>query len=115
MSPSLEALRVEKLRAAGQTDANPRTVLELLHNPVAGEGEESVTTFTSRLAAAEELGALAPLMPFPPPSVCVVDPSRAAMLMGCAAVSSTPGRGFHSSTFQLNLSRVGHTTPCPPV
>jgi hypothetical protein len=26
-----------------------------------------------------------------------------------------PGRGLHSSTFQLNLSRVGHTSPCPPV
>ena len=26
------------------------------------------------------------------------------------------GRGLHSSTFQLNLSRVGHTSPCgPPV
>ena len=25
------------------------------------------------------------------------------------------GRGLHSSPFQLNLSRFGHTTPCPPV
>ena len=25
------------------------------------------------------------------------------------------GRGLHSSTFQLNLSRFGHTSPCPPV
>ena len=25
------------------------------------------------------------------------------------------GRGLHSSTFQLNLSRFGHTYPCPPV
>ncbi len=25
------------------------------------------------------------------------------------------GRGSHLSTFQLNLSRVGHTSPCPPV
>jgi hypothetical protein len=26
-----------------------------------------------------------------------------------------PGRALHSSTFQLNLSRFGHTSPCPPV
>jgi len=26
-----------------------------------------------------------------------------------------PGGGLHSSTFQLNPSRVGHTSPCPPV
>ena len=26
-----------------------------------------------------------------------------------------PGRGLHSSTFQLNLSRFGHTSPYPPV
>ena len=25
------------------------------------------------------------------------------------------GRGLHSSTFQLNLSRSGHPSPCPPV
>jgi len=25
------------------------------------------------------------------------------------------GRGLHSSTFQVNLSRVGHTSACPPV
>jgi hypothetical protein len=25
------------------------------------------------------------------------------------------GRGLHSSTFQLTLSRFGHTSPCPPV
>ena len=26
-----------------------------------------------------------------------------------------PAGGQHSSTFQLNLSRFGHTSPCPPV
>jgi len=25
------------------------------------------------------------------------------------------GRGLHSSTFQLNLGRLGHTSACPPV
>ena len=25
------------------------------------------------------------------------------------------GMGLHSSTFQLNLSRFGHTSPCSPV
>ena len=25
------------------------------------------------------------------------------------------GRGLHLSTIQLNLSRFGHTSPCPPV
>jgi len=34
-------------------------------------------------------------------------------------VEATPylvsGGGFHSSTFPLNLSRFGHTSPCPPV
>jgi len=25
------------------------------------------------------------------------------------------GMGLHSSTFQLYLSRFGHTFPCPPV
>jgi hypothetical protein len=28
---------------------------------------------------------------------------------------TVPGRGLHSSTFQLNLSRFGYTSPCPPV
>ena len=27
----------------------------------------------------------------------------------------TANRGLHSSTFQLNLSRLGHTSACPPV
>jgi hypothetical protein len=32
------------------------------------------------------------------------------------ALSATvTGRGLHSFTFQLNLSRVGHTSTCPPV
>jgi hexosaminidase len=26
-----------------------------------------------------------------------------------------PGRGLHSSTFQLYLRRFGHTSPCPSV
>ena len=26
-----------------------------------------------------------------------------------------PGRGLHSPTFQLNLTRFGNTSPCPPV
>ena len=30
-------------------------------------------------------------------------------------VSGAGGRGFLSSTFQLNLSRFGYTTACPPV
>ena len=30
-------------------------------------------------------------------------------------VAKVGGRGLHSSTFQLNLSRVGHTSPSPPV
>jgi len=25
------------------------------------------------------------------------------------------GRGLHSSTFRLNLSRFGHSSPCAPV
>jgi hypothetical protein len=25
------------------------------------------------------------------------------------------GKGLHSPTFQLNLSRYGHTSRCPPV
>jgi len=29
--------------------------------------------------------------------------------------TSVSGRGSHSSTSQLNLSRFGHTSPCPPV
>jgi len=34
----------------------------------------------------------------------------------CDAVCSIPtGRGLQSSTYQLNLSRFGHTSPCPPV
>jgi len=28
---------------------------------------------------------------------------------------SCGGRGLHPSTFQLNLSRLGHTPLCPPV
>jgi hypothetical protein len=31
------------------------------------------------------------------------------------AAEGTAGRGLHSSTFQLNLSPFGHTSPCPPV
>ena len=30
-------------------------------------------------------------------------------------VCRTLGRGLHSSTSQLNLSRFGHNSPCPPV
>jgi hypothetical protein len=30
-------------------------------------------------------------------------------------VQGDGGRGLHSSTFQLNLGRFGHTSPCPPV
>ena len=30
-------------------------------------------------------------------------------------VKTIVGRGLHSSTFQLNLSRSGHTSPYPPV
>jgi len=26
-----------------------------------------------------------------------------------------PGRGLHSFSFQLNLSRLGYTSACPPV
>jgi hypothetical protein len=26
-----------------------------------------------------------------------------------------PGRGLHSFTFQVDLSRFGHTSTCPPV
>ena len=29
--------------------------------------------------------------------------------------SGAHGRALHLSTFQLNLSRVCHTSPCPPV
>jgi hypothetical protein len=29
--------------------------------------------------------------------------------------ATMPGRGSHSSTFQLNLSRFGHTSPWSPV
>ena len=32
-----------------------------------------------------------------------------------ATVTSLRGRGLHSFTSQLNLSRCGHTSPCPPV
>jgi ataxia telangiectasia mutated family protein len=31
------------------------------------------------------------------------------------AVNSIVGRGLHTFTSQLNLSRFGHTSPCPPV
>ena len=30
-------------------------------------------------------------------------------------LAASGGRGLHSFTFQLNLSRFGHTSPCPPV
>jgi len=39
---------------------------------------------------------------------------RLIIFMGPIA-SCLTGRGLHSSTFQLNLSRFGHTSPCPPV
>jgi hypothetical protein len=32
-----------------------------------------------------------------------------------AAAGGAAGRGLHSFTFQLNLSRFGHTSPCPTV
>jgi N-acetylgalactosamine kinase len=31
------------------------------------------------------------------------------------SVNLPDGRGLHSSTSQLNLSRFGHTSPCAPV
>jgi len=42
--------------------------------------------------------------------------AAAAAVAAAAAASVLPGvRGLHSSTFQLNLSRFGLTSPCPPV
>ena len=35
--------------------------------------------------------------------------------VGVSTRDSLDGRGLHSSTFHLNISRVGHTSPCPPV
>jgi hypothetical protein len=32
-----------------------------------------------------------------------------------AWVRAGDGRGLHSSTIQLNISRFGRTSPCPPV
>ena len=32
-----------------------------------------------------------------------------------AVLDREPGRGLHSFTSQLNLSRFGHTCPCSPV
>ena len=34
---------------------------------------------------------------------------------GASPAAGTGTRGLHSSTIQLNLSRFGHTSPCPPV
>jgi hypothetical protein len=42
-------------------------------------------------------------------AVCLVGVQILLSLAQCA------GRGSHSSTFQLNLSRLSHTSPCPPV
>ena len=43
-------------------------------------------------------------------AVFTVRPKR----LGDVAIQVS-GRGLHSSTFQLNLSRFCHTSPCPPV
>ena len=37
------------------------------------------------------------------------------LIRGAGGLELLVGRGLHSSTFQLNLSHVGHTSPCPPV
>ena len=39
---------------------------------------------------------------------------RGARQLG-GGVQLPGGRVLHSSAFQLNLIRVGHTSPCPPV
>ena len=43
--------------------------------------------------------------------------SRSARLADSGSLEDDgrPGGGLHSSTFQLNLSRFGHTSPCHPV
>ena len=38
-----------------------------------------------------------------------------AMLYGVIQWSTFVGRGLNSFSFGLNLSRFGHTSPCPPV
>ena len=42
----------------------------------------------------------------------VVEGSVRAVL---SVVGDLMGRGLHSSPVQLNLSRFGNTSPCPPV
>ena len=44
---------------------------------------------------------------------CVRRPRRRGQLARHRRAAA--GRGLHSSTFQLNLSRFGHTSPCLPV
>jgi hypothetical protein len=39
----------------------------------------------------------------------------AGIIVRMAPDAVDDGRGLHSFTFQLNLSRVGHTSSCPPV
>ena len=38
-----------------------------------------------------------------------------ALMLICDDGGGVFGRGLHSSTFQLNLNRFGHTSLCPPV
>jgi len=52
-------------------------------------------------------------------NITVVLPSAPAKelehLKAHEGVMRVEGRSLHSSTSQLNLSRFGHTSPCPPV
>jgi len=45
-----------------------------------------------------------------PPARLVLD-----TLARWANAGGVPGRGSHSSTFRLNISRFDYTSPCPPV
>ena len=75
----------------------------------------SAFNFILRRYSAEEHNALAtemaryhnPAMQFRLPRDALIRPPTWA--------SNIPGRGLHSSTVQLNLSRFGHTSSCPPV
>jgi O-acetylhomoserine/O-acetylserine sulfhydrylase-like pyridoxal-dependent enzyme len=49
------------------------------------------------------------------PTNDVFEKRVAALEGGVGAVAVASGRVLHSSTFQLNLSRVGHTSACTSV
>jgi len=86
----------------GSTAAEQAAAARALWALALAEGDGAIRVEEAEGAVATLAGLL---------SAAAVDVRAAA----AGALGAVLGRGLHSSTSQLNLSRCGHASPCPPV